>query len=110
MKSIRLHAVVAVSIRLPSVVDATSLAFTKPFYQGPTLLSRATSRDPSCPSDFLCDQDSSCPSGVVCPDGQSCVNFEGTIACAPRAPKWCALNPTTFEGVGCAADVDGICW
>jgi hypothetical protein len=71
------------------------------------LSSRATSLDPSCPPGFLCDQ-TTCPSNVECPSGDACFNFEGTIACATPSLQWCALNPTTFEAVGCAAN--GVCW
>jgi hypothetical protein len=70
------------------------------------LSTRFTSQDPSCPEGFLCDQQE-CPADVICPAGQVCVNFEGTIACGPSDLQWCALNPTTFEGVGCE---DGTCW
>jgi hypothetical protein len=94
---------------LPTVYSAQFHALNTPFYQGPSLLKRAASQDPSCPPGFLCDQQE-CPAGVLCPDGESCVNFEGTIACAPKAPQWCALNPSNLQGVGCAAGEDGICW
>ncbi|RAH81716.1 hypothetical protein BO86DRAFT_399552 [Aspergillus japonicus CBS 114.51] len=67
---------------------------------------RATSSaDPSCPDGFLCQQ-SDCPSDVVCPSGETCINFEGNYACAPPGLQWCALNPTTLQGVGCDS---GLC-
>ncbi|EHK19941.1 uncharacterized protein TRIVIDRAFT_203489 [Trichoderma virens Gv29-8] len=63
-------------------------------------LSRRASQDPSCPSGFLCIQ-TACPNNVICPVGYGCVNFEGTLACATTGLKFCSLNPTTFEAVGC---------
>jgi hypothetical protein len=68
--------------------------------------SRGISQDPSCPNGFLCVLQA-CPSGVECQPGDNCVNFEGTIACSPSALQWCALNPSTFQAVGCNG---GICW
>ncbi|KAF3920067.1 hypothetical protein AA313_de0200233 [Arthrobotrys entomopaga] len=63
---------------------------------------RATSQDPSCPVGWLCVKQS-CPGEVVCASGESCINFEGVIACAPTGSSWCAINPTTYQGVGCAS-------
>lgn len=102
-------ALVALLITAPLLGSAAPQALKRPFYQGPALLRRSTSQDPSCPEGFLCVQQT-CPAGVICAAGESCVDFEGTLACAPSAPQWCALDPTTFEGVGCQAGIDGICW
>jgi hypothetical protein len=66
----------------------------------------ATSSDPSCPDGFFCQQQS-CPDDVKCPNGEDCLNFEGNFACAPPGLKWCALNPTSLEAVGCGS---GSCW
>ncbi len=41
------------------------------------------------------------------PGGEACINFEGTIGCVPDASSWCAINPITYEGVGCW---NGTCW
>ncbi|RAK74413.1 uncharacterized protein BO72DRAFT_515847 [Aspergillus fijiensis CBS 313.89] len=72
----------------------------------PKIVRRATSSaDPSCPDGFFCQQ-SDCPSDVVCPSGETCINFEGNYACAPPGLQWCALNPTTLQGVGCDS---GLC-
>ncbi|PYI31449.1 hypothetical protein BP00DRAFT_474956 [Aspergillus indologenus CBS 114.80] len=72
----------------------------------PKNVRRATSSaDPSCPVGFFCQQ-SDCPSDVVCPSGETCINFEGNYACAPPGLQWCALNPTTLQGVGCDS---GLC-
>ncbi|KAK3902245.1 hypothetical protein C8A05DRAFT_15670 [Staphylotrichum tortipilum] len=71
----------------------------------PSTVKRATSEDPSCPAGYLCDQEP-CPSSAICPSGEMCVNFEGTLACVPQRSSWCALNPDSFQGVGCW---DGIC-
>ncbi|KAL5334298.1 hypothetical protein BJX70DRAFT_405543 [Aspergillus crustosus] len=67
-----------------------------------------TSSDPSCPDGFFCEQQS-CPRDVVCPGDEECVNFEGHFACAPRGLKWCALNPTSLEAVGCSGDGGSCC-
>ena len=72
----------------------------------PATFKRATSQDPSCPTGFLCEQEP-CPSSAVCPSGEMCLNFEGTLACVPQDSSWCALNPDSFQGVGCW---NGICW
>ena len=72
----------------------------------PALEPRA-SRDPACPDGYLCGQDS-CSSNVKCPEGTVCINLEGSAACAPPGLQWCALNPSTFEAVGCS--VNNICW
>jgi hypothetical protein len=70
-------------------------------------LKRSTSQDASCPTGFLCIQDT-CPGGVVCPPGLDCINFEGTSACVPQGTTWCALNPDSYEAVGCVNG--GTCW
>jgi hypothetical protein len=70
------------------------------------LVSRGISQDPSCPAGFLCLLEA-CPSDVVCQPGDTCINFEGTIACSSSSLQWCALNPSTFEAVGCN---NGQCW
>jgi hypothetical protein len=72
----------------------------------PRTLKRATSADPSCPAGYLCNQEP-CPSSAICPTGEMCVNFEGTLACVPQGSSWCAVNPDSFQGVGCW---NGICW
>ncbi|KAL3456958.1 hypothetical protein BJX64DRAFT_293642 [Aspergillus heterothallicus] len=64
-----------------------------------------TSSDPSCPDGFFCRQQS-CSDDVKCPSGEECLNFEGHFACAPQGLKWCPLNPTSLEAVGCG---DGSC-
>ncbi|RFU32891.1 hypothetical protein B7463_g3468, partial [Scytalidium lignicola] len=66
---------------------------------------RATSQDPSCPDGFLCVQQA-CPDDIICPAGQTCLNFEGTVACGVPGLEICALNPSSFEAVGCS---DGMC-
>jgi hypothetical protein len=85
------------SSNLGIVVDNTS-----------TLFRRAESQDPSCPVGFLCVEEA-CPADVFCASGETCVNFEGTIACVQTGTQWCALNPSTFEGVGCISS-GGLCW
>jgi hypothetical protein len=40
-------------------------------------------------------------SNLECPGSDICVEFGGTAACAPNDHDWCALNPDTFEAVGC---------
>jgi hypothetical protein len=70
----------------------------------PQLEKRASSSDSSCPQGFLCEADRrTCASGIQCPTDEVCVNFGGTPACAPSGTQldWCALNPDTFEAVGC---------
>jgi hypothetical protein len=71
-----------------------------------SLSSRSTSQDPSCPQGFLCIQEA-CPISVICGPGETCINFEGTLACVQPGLEWCAINPSTFEGVGCAS---ALCW
>ncbi|KAH8812238.1 WSC domain-containing protein [Xylogone sp. PMI_703] len=66
----------------------------------PHIFSRATSRDPSCPNGFLCEQQG-CDGNIICPEGQICFNFEGTVACGDPGLTICALNPNTLEAVGC---------
>jgi hypothetical protein len=100
---------IALLALVPHFCHAAPWNLRIPFYQGPALLKRSNSQDPSCPPGFLCVQQT-CPSGVVCAAGETCVDFEGTLACAPAAPQWCALNPSTLEGVGCMAGMDGVCW
>lgn len=78
---------------------------SRPIY-APETLKRATSQDPSCPAGFLCVQQP-CPSSAICASGEMCLNFEGTLACVPQGSSWCALNPSSYEGVGCW---DGMCW
>lgn len=70
------------------------------------LFARSTSQDPSCPNGFLCVLED-CPVGLKCQPGDSCVNFEGTSACVTSSLQLCAINPTTFEAVGCNG---GQCW
>lgn len=70
------------------------------------LLPRTTSQDPSCPAGYLCILEA-CPANVNCAAGETCLNFEGTIACSSASLDWCALNPSTFEAVGCNG---GQCW
>ncbi|KAJ0417535.1 hypothetical protein BJY00DRAFT_303404 [Aspergillus carlsbadensis] len=62
----------------------------------------ALSSDPSCPDGYFCQQES-CPGDVECPSGEECLNFEGHFACAPQGLKWCALNPSSLEAVGCGS-------
>lgn len=78
---------------------------SRPLY-APATLKRATSQDPSCPAGFLCVQEP-CPGSAICPSGEMCLNFEGTLACVPLGSSFCALNPDSFEGVGCW---NGMCW
>ncbi|KAM7190958.1 hypothetical protein V8F33_009191 [Rhypophila sp. PSN 637] len=87
-----------------NLVTAVPTRLSRPLFAPPTL-KRATSSDPSCPRGFLCNQEA-CPGSTICPSGDMCLNFEGTLACVPQGSSWCALNPDTFEGVGCW---NGIC-
>jgi hypothetical protein len=98
----------AVLTLLVGAVSASPTGLGRPLLVDSSLqnLARRASADPSCPSGFLCNQQS-CPSGTICPNGETCISFEGTLACVPTGTSWCALNPTTFEGVGCAG---GTCW
>src|SRR4051812_41529498 len=99
----------AVSTLLAGAVLVSATRFGHPILVNSSLqnLDRRASADPSCPSGFLCNQQS-CPSGTICPGGETCISFEGTLACAPAGTSWCALNPTSFEGVGCIGE--GTCW
>jgi hypothetical protein len=93
-------------------VTAVPALLTRPRYasgESPNqdvVVGRATSQDPSCPNGFLCVQQT-CPPGVICGSDETCIDFEGTIACAPKGLTFCALNPATFEGLGCTS---GTCW
>jgi hypothetical protein len=89
----------------PSLLKRPRYVSGKSLNQG-AVVGRATSQDPSCPNGFLCVQQA-CPSGVICGFDETCIDFEGTIACAPNGLTFCALNPATFEGVGCTS---GTCW
>ncbi|KAG7106925.1 hypothetical protein HYQ44_020371 [Verticillium longisporum] len=46
-----------------------------------------------------------CGGDAVCPGDRTCVDFEGTVGCAVPGLSWCALNPITFEAVGCDGGV-----
>lgn len=74
---------------------------------GDRIMGRAPSRDPSCPEGFLCEVGSCAAAvAVACPGPvQTCFDFEGIPACGSAWLQWCALNPDTFEGVGCAGGV-----
>jgi hypothetical protein len=71
------------------------------------IIPRAASQDPSCPDGFLCVQEL-CSGDIICGEDEICVGFEGSMFCASPSFQWCAVNPTTFEGVGC--NTDGVCW
>ncbi|KAK3308376.1 uncharacterized protein B0T15DRAFT_106596 [Chaetomium strumarium] len=99
--------IVAVLLSLLSIGAAHHIParLSRPIF-APDTLKRATSQDPSCPDGFLCLQQP-CPSSAICAAGEMCLNFEGTLACVPQGASFCALNPSSFEGVGCW---NGMCW
>jgi len=105
----RFSIIVLLGVYIASAVGHTHLQLRQAngaLESNPGLAPRA-SRDPACPEGYLCGHDS-CSSNIECPGGTVCINLEGTAACAPPGLQWCALNPSTFEAVGCS--VNNKCW